>query len=53
MDVLVGESVRLRSVDNSEITITLERKSGQRARLRISAPADVQIRRPEERKTSR
>lgn len=34
-------------VDFPKITITLESKSGQKARLRIQAPADVRIKRPD------
>lgn len=55
MDVAVGESVSLsladikkmtERVDNDRITITLEQKSGQRARLRIEAPPSIAISKP-------
>ena len=51
VDVGPGQSVRLHSasLDSGEIVITLEQKSGQRARLRVEAGADVKIRRPPQR----
>jgi hypothetical protein len=41
VELKVGESV---SIDNGRITVTLEDKSGRRARLNISASPDVKIR---------
>jgi len=51
VDVAPGQAVRLSgvSLDSGEIVITLEQKSGQRARLRVEAGADVKIRRPPQR----
>lgn len=52
VDLGVDTSVALvirnpsQSVDTQEITITLEHKSGQKARLRIKAPESVRIVRP-------
>lgn len=42
IEVRVGESV---TVDDGRITFTLEEKSGQRARFRVEAPEDVNVRR--------
>lgn len=42
VELRVGESIE---VDNGRITITLEEKSGQRARFRFDAPQDVDIKR--------
>jgi len=48
VDLSVEERVTLRNpVDNQEITLTLERKSGQKARVRIEAPANIRIGRPD------
>lgn len=40
MDVRVGESV---SIDNGRVTVTVEEKSGQRARLRFMADQAIGI----------
>jgi sRNA-binding carbon storage regulator CsrA len=42
IDLRVGESM---TIEDGRITVTLEEKSGQRARLRIEAPADVDVHR--------
>lgn len=48
VDLCVEERVVLRHpVDNTEIVLTLEHKSGQKARLRIQAPSSIQIGRPD------
>jgi hypothetical protein len=48
VDLAVEERVVLTDpVDNRQITLTLEHKSGQRARLRIEAPSDIRIGRPD------
>lgn len=51
VDVIPGQAVRLSggSLDSGEIVITLEQKSGQRARLRVEAGSDVKIKRPSQR----
>lgn len=55
IDIAVGERISLTladlkklplPVDNNEITITLERKSGQRARLRLEAPPEIAFSKP-------
>jgi pyruvate kinase len=40
MDVHVGDRVR---IDGGRITLVVEQKSGQKARIRIVAPRDVSI----------
>lgn len=42
IDVKIGESVL---IDDGRVKITLEEKSGQRARLHFTAEAEVDIRR--------
>lgn len=42
IELRVGESMTL---ENGRITVTLEEKSGQRARFRVDAPADVEVHR--------
>lgn len=51
VEVLAGQAVRLSGgpVDSGEIVITLESKSGKRARFRIEAEASIKIKRPAER----
>lgn len=51
VDITPGQALRLSgvSLDSGEIVITLEQKSGQRARLRVEAGADVKIKRPSQR----
>ncbi len=50
MEIRAGESLSIEAsqddCDSKRITVTLEHKSGHRARLRISAPDDVLINRP-------
>ena len=47
IDVGVGETVLLHpSVDAGRITVTVEAKSGQRARIRFQSDHDVQIELP-------
>jgi hypothetical protein len=41
-----NERLELTFIDNKKVTLTLERKSGRRARLRITAAEDVVIQRP-------
>jgi hypothetical protein len=48
VDLAVDERIVLVvPVDNVEITLTLEHKSGQKARIRVHAPSDVRIGRPD------
>jgi hypothetical protein len=48
IDLAAGQYIKLvLPVDNQEIVVTLEQKSGQKARFRIQAPADVRIGRPD------
>lgn len=47
---LAGEEKSAAPVDSLKITVTLEQKSGQKARLRIQAPPQVRITRPEREK---
>ena len=42
IEVRVGESI---VVDGGRLTLTLEEKSGQRARIRFDAPEDLDIKR--------
>ena len=51
VEIKVGESVTLRRGNDEPITLIVEPKSGQRARLRIQASEDVQIGRPGRKKT--
>ena len=43
MDVVAGETVR---IDGGKILVTVEQKSGQKARLRIIADQSILIERP-------
>lgn len=44
VDLTVGESLVFRSsVDNQEITLTIEAKTGRHARLRVQAPESTQV----------
>jgi hypothetical protein len=44
VDLTVGEALTFRSsVDNQEITLTIEAKSGRHARLRVQAPESTQV----------
>jgi crotonobetainyl-CoA:carnitine CoA-transferase CaiB-like acyl-CoA transferase len=40
-----NERLELTFIDNKKVTLTLERKSGRRARLRLAAAEDVVIQR--------
>lgn len=47
IDVKVGETIRLESVDFGEISVTINAKDGQRVRLGVKAGPNVKVRRPE------
>lgn len=47
LDVKVGQTIRLESVDFGEIAITIHAKDGQRVRMGIKAGPAVTIRRPD------
>ena len=46
IDVRVGETLRLQSVDFGEISVTICAKEGQRVRLGVKAGANVKVQRP-------
>lgn len=46
VDLQVGETLRMQGVGGQPIFVTLLKKSGQLARLEVSAPKDVKIERP-------
>ncbi len=51
MDIRVGESITFRpSLDSPEIVLTIEAKSGTRARVRVQADDSVKVGRPEKAK---
>lgn len=51
IDLRVGESLIFRgAVDNIEITVTVEEKTGQRARLRVQAPDSTRVNWPGKKK---
>lgn len=47
IDVRVGETLRLQSVDFGEISVTICAKDGQRVRLGVKAGSNVKVHRPE------
>lgn len=51
MDVREGETVRFTlkpgAVDSGEILVTVEAKTGRVSRIRINAPDNVQVHKPE------
>lgn len=47
IDVKVGETIRLESVDFGEISVTINAKDGQRVRLGVKAGASIKVHRPE------
>lgn len=46
IDVKVGETIRLESVDFGEISVTINAKDGQRVRLGVKAGASIKVHRP-------
>lgn len=46
IDVKVGETIRLESVDFGEISVTINAKDGQRVRLGVKADKTVKVHRP-------
>lgn len=46
IDVKVGETIRLESVDFGEISVTINAKDGQRVRLGVKAGPTVKVNRP-------
>ena len=46
IDVKVGETIRLESVDFGEISVTINAKDGQRVRLGVKAGAAIKVHRP-------
>ncbi|HEY0955819.1 MAG TPA: carbon storage regulator [Roseateles sp.] len=46
IDVKVGETIRLESVDFGEISVTINAKDGQRVRLGVKAAKNVKVHRP-------
>jgi sRNA-binding carbon storage regulator CsrA len=46
IDVKVGETIRLESVDFGEISVTINAKDGQRVRLGVKAGKNVKVHRP-------
>jgi sRNA-binding carbon storage regulator CsrA len=46
IDVRVGETLRLQSVDFGEISVTICAKEGQRVRLGVQAAPNVIVQRP-------
>ena len=46
IDVRVGETLRLQSVDFGEISVTICAKDGQRVRLGVKAGPNVKVQRP-------
>lgn len=46
IDVKVGQTIRLESVDFGEITLTMHAKDGQRVRLGLKAGKNVTVHRP-------
>lgn len=46
IDVKVGETIRLESVDFGEISVTINAKDGQRVRLGVRADKNVIVHRP-------
>lgn len=47
IDVKVGETIRLESVDFGEISVTINAKDGQRVRLGVKADKTIKVHRPE------
>jgi hypothetical protein len=45
LDLKIGQSL---SIDGGRVVVTLEEKSGQRAKLKFVAEDEVQIQRPQE-----
>ncbi len=46
IDVKVGETIRLVSVDFGEISVTINAKEGQRVRLGVKADKTIRVHRP-------
>ena len=46
IDVKVGETIRLESVDFGEISVTINAKDGQRVRLGVKADKNIKVHRP-------
>lgn len=46
IDVKVGETIRLESVDFGEISVTINAKDGRRVRLGVKADKNIKVHRP-------
>lgn len=46
IDMKVGETIRLESVDFGEISVTINAKDGQRVRLGVKAGKNIKVHRP-------
>ncbi len=46
IDMKVGETIRLESVDFGEISVTINAKDGQRVRLGVKADKNIKVHRP-------
>jgi len=49
LDVRVGETIELVSVDNQRISVTIHAKDGQRVRLGVKAGPNVVVQQPSRR----